>query len=262
MANLIYTHPADNVAPDAAWAVTSGTANSAYPLANVVDRIYAKPFKATGTAVTFTANFGSPAQEIELIGIGGQHNLVGGTVKVDNNGGMSQQTIVIPANRADGQSNSPWLDLSGVTNNNATLWTFTITGASAPVAIGEIEMYAVKRALPGFNPAYGFSDEETHPIIEHPTDFGFVKPPYDMGVTTRTLAGLNVTDTVGNIATIRDWHRACYGRVKSCLVVLDPAVNDARFVRFFESKWAHVLRYPEVHTTAFSLEEVARGPVL
>ena len=262
MANIIYTHPEDNVAPDASWAIASGLGDGAYPVANLTDGIYAKPAKAaSGTAITFEANFGSPDQSIEIVAFGGQHNLAGASVKVDNDQGMTQQTLVIPANRADGQSVCPWLDLSGVANHAGSIWTFTITGAAAPPAVGEIALYTTKRSLPD-NPLYGFSDEEVHGLIEHATDYGWVKPPYDLGFTTRTLTGLEVLGTVANIATIRDWHRACYGRVKSCLIVLDPAVNDARFVRFVESKWVHVLRYPDLHTTSFSLEEVARGPVL
>ena len=262
MANLIYTHPDDNVAPDASWTLTSGTAATGYPLTNIHDLIYAKPFKtSSGTGVTMQAAFGSPEQVVELVAFGGQHNLQGATVKVDNNGGMAQQTLNIPVNREDGQSVCPWLDLSSVAENAGTIWTFTITGAAAPPAIGEIALYSTKRTLAS-NPLYGFADEEVHPLIEHATDFGWVKPPYDLGVTWRTLTGLNVIDTVSNIAAILAWHRACHGRVKSCLVVLDPAVNDARFVRFLESKWAHVLSFPELHRTAFSLEEVARGPVL
>jgi hypothetical protein len=262
MATLIYTYPEDNVAPEASWSLTSGSAAAGYPLDNLTDLIPAKPFKAaSGSGVTIEADFGSPEVEVELIAFVGQHNLAGATVKVDNNGGMAQQTLAIPAVRTDGHSVCPYLDLSAVSENAGTTWTFTITGASAPPAIGEIVMYATKRSLVR-NPAYGFVDDEVHPIIEHPTDFGFVKAPYDLGVTWRTLSGLDVLDTVANIALIRDWHRACQGRVKGSLVVLDPDVNDARFVRFLEPRWAHVLSFPALHRTSFALEEVARGPVL
>jgi hypothetical protein len=262
MATIIYTYPDDNIAADATWSLTSGSAAAGYPLDNVFDLLFAKPFKAaSGTGVTIQAAFGSPEVTIELVAFGGQHNLAGATVKVDNNGGMAQQTLAIPANRTDGHSVCPYLDLSEVAENSATTWTFTITGAAAPPAIGEIALYATKRSLVR-NPAYGFVDDEVHPIIEHPTDFGFVKAPYDLGVTWRTLQGLDVLDTVANIALIRDWHRACQGRVKASLVVLDPAVNDARFVRFLEPRFAHVLSFPALHRTSFALEEVARGPVL
>jgi hypothetical protein len=191
----------------------------------------------------------------------GPHNLAGATVKLDNNGGMAQQTITIPANRADGQSVNPWKDLSAVDNITASEWTFTITGASAPPAIGEIEMYFQKRFFLS-NPRYGFRDEEAHAIIEHQTDYGISKPPYDLGVVKRTLVDLSFIGKIANIELLRTWHRECHGRAKSTLVVLDPAVNDARFVRFREPNWYTVLTYPSVHEATFSLEEVNRGPVL
>jgi len=260
MANLIYTHPDENMTSDVTWSLTSGTEDPNYPLTNLSDGIHAKPYKtASGTVATIVATF-SGSQAIQLVALG-PHNLAGATVKLDNNGGMTQQSIVIPANRSDGQSVNPWLDLSAVDNITASIWTFTFTAASAPPAIGEIEMYFQKRALV-HNPRYGFRDEEAHAIIEHQTDYGISKPPYDLGVTKRTLRDLSVIGKVADIAQIQAWHRACYGRAKSCLVVLDPAVNDARFVRFLEPNWYTVLSYPAVHETTFSLEEVNRGPVL
>jgi hypothetical protein len=255
MANAQYARPSENVAPNATPSLTAGTANAAFPLANLIDLNPAKPFKATGTSATIRFTFGG-SQTIKAIVIV-THNLVGATVALTNNGGMASQAIAIPANAEDGHSVNPFKDLSLVASNAGTQWDLAITGAANPIAIGEILLLSEWRTLTP-NVDWGIDDVDIHPAIVHRTDGG-VRLVYDRGVRWRELDGLITGVTDAQRALLLALARDARNHVKNWPFVLDPLVNDARFLHFADERVGFKLEHLDSSPFIVRLQEESRG---
>jgi hypothetical protein len=249
-----YARPSDNKSPSATWTVTSGALAAAYPIANISDLIAAKPIKATGTSLTVRATFGG-SQQIKAIVIVG-HNLVGATVALTNNGGMASQTIAIPANHEDGHSVNPFKDLSAVASNSGTQWDLAITGAAANVAIGEVLLLSEWRTFER-NIKWGLRDRDIHPTTQHRTD-GRVRHVYDHGIKIRRLSG-EVDATDAGYASLLALARDARGSVKNWPLVLDPLVNDARFLHFADDEIEATLQFLDLDPIPLAFEEESRG---
>lgn len=268
--NAIYQLGTDNVAPNAAIAVQSGTEDSGYLAANIAQATPnpAKPAKLTTTTGAWTFNYGV-AQRVDIAAII-HHNLTAGlNVRIQGNATNAwgaptlDAPFVIPAYREDGYPVNPWLDLTGVTGYSAAgflWWRIVVVGVNAAaVAIGEVWLGQVKRSL---NPNYSFQgdDIEERRIIDHGTDYD-VHAIYDLGVTARELRSeLDYTDA--KRAEFETWVRSCQGRVKPHLFIPNGDVNDCRLVRFVDP--AMTIR-PETYdrnTIPFALRELGRGLLL
>lgn len=249
---LIYCRASDLVAASATVALTSGTANTAYPLVNLYDLNPAKVFKATGTSCTITFTYGGAQrwQAFALI----THNLPGATVTLTNNGGMASQPVTIPSDAEDGLSVDPFLDLRDVAGNSATVWTLTITGAAANVAIGEVLAASTLRQLPI---RWNVVEGEDIPVRRNVTAFG-VSLVYHLGIRTRRLAGTLIHHkSRADLLTLK---RGALGLGRGVLVIPDLLVNDALFMRHAstDNEWTRIA--PGLTQMSIALEEVGRGP--
>jgi hypothetical protein len=122
----LYCRPSDILSYAATWSLPVGTADSAFPLANL-NSVYAHIVsKTTGTAATYRGTISSTAlQAIAIINC----NLAGLTLTVTNNNSMASTNLVIPSAPTDNVSINGFVDLRAVTTA-ATQWNIAITGAS------------------------------------------------------------------------------------------------------------------------------------
>lgn len=266
MANLLYCLPTDIVTANAS--IVGTTADGTYPATNLGDLDPAVPAKLTGTSGNWVFDFGS-AQRVDVVAII-HHNLTAGlNVQIQGNATNAwgaptlAASITIPAFGEDGQPANPFLDLTGVSGYSTSgfrFWRLLIGAASgANVAIGEFLLVSNKRTLTK-NIRWGAEETEEHPVIEHETAHGVTRV-YDLGVRRRRLrAELFISDA--NLALFRTLHRSAKGRVRPFLVVPNPSVNDAWFVRFDAASVNRQYVVTDRSTFTFGLEELSRGLVL
>lgn len=251
MSSLLYCRPSDIVTPAATLSLTAGGANAAYPLTNLQNGIPAKPFKATGTSCTIRATFGSP---VSLSAISfGPHNLAGATVALSNNGTMGSTPVPIPANREDGLSVNPFFAFPA---DAATQWNLAISGASANVAIGELQLIVQMRTL---LIEWAFKEAEAHTTVGSVTDYG-VKMKYWLGVAQRRLSahvGLE-SERAALLSLIRD----ARGQFKSFLLVPDSSLNDAFLADLTTDERVITREFFAVSQVDVEFLEVQRGVAL
>src|SRR5690349_15599380 len=104
-----YCRYTDILSYGATWSLTSGTANSSFPLTNLNLVDADTPSKLTGTSGAYRGTISSAAiQAIALINC----NLAGLTITVTNNNASPvNTTFAVPAAAADGLSLNAWIDL-------------------------------------------------------------------------------------------------------------------------------------------------------
>ncbi len=264
MANIKYLRPSDNVA--GLVTPTASAADATYPATFLVDLNGAKPAKLTTTTGTWSWDFGVGLQRVDCVALI-HHNLTAGlevriqSSAVSNFSALQvNTTITIPAYRSDGFSISPWLDITGVANYSASghrYWRINVVGTNAaPVAIGEVILGSTLRTLE-VNLSWGATDWEDHPITEHRSDFG-VSTIYDFGTFWRTLSG-EVDTTDAGWSSIQEFARAARNRARPFLLIPDPAVNDAWFCRFAETRITRAQTFLNRNQVPLVFEEVARG---
>lgn len=251
----IYARPSDNKTPSATLSLTAGAEDAAYPLTNLDDLRPDVVFKATGTSCTIRATFGS-SQALQAIGLI-NHNLHGLTITVTNNGGMSPQSLIVPAVGDDALPINPWLDLRGVGSASGTQWNLAITGAAANVAIGELLLIATVRTMPI---RWGVDVDERQPVILHRTDY-HVPLKYGLGLRYRYFTGEVNRETERSAMTAL--FRDARGCLKPWWFVLEDTVNDAKYVQFDEKSSFRLQRAGPSHTPmTITLEEVCAGLAL
>lgn len=261
---FLYSRYSDNVASLVTPAVDSGTEDTSYPAANLVDKDPGKPAKLTTTTGSWTWDFGS-AQRVDLFGLI-HHNLTAGlSVKIQANATASwatptiNQAVTIPVLPPDGYPLNPFIDLTASAGYSAAgfrFWRLVIVGANTnPVAIGEVWLGTTKRTLSWV--LYGIEYVDAFPMIEHRTDF-LVSHVYSFGVRSRRLTGLvRMTNTVRD--DLVAWARDQRGRARAFLVCQDSTVNDCLMARFGSSDAVWTRTLPNLNKTTLALEEVARG---
>lgn len=261
-AHLIYQWPTDQRLSGSVT-ITPSSADAAYPVANLYDSNPAKPFKLDATAGNIVFDFGS-AVAIQLAAIV-HHNLDAALdVRLQGNASNAwgapslDQAVTIPPDEADGFPVNPWVDLTGG-SHTFRYWRLVFPTNSVPVQIGQLWLGAAKRSLVN-NIQWGFAEKVDRRLIEHVTDYG-VSTIYDLGAKVKSWSP-TVRTTDAGIAAIEQWWDACHGRALPTLVVLDPAVNDARLVRFTEPAREITRQYLQDHVIQFGLREVSRGLVL
>lgn len=261
---FLYSRYSDNVAPNATPSVDTGTEDTAYPAANLVDRDPGKPAKLTTTTGSYLWDFGS-AQRVDLFGLI-HHNLTAGLdVKIQANATNAwgsptvSAAVTIPALPGDGYNVNPFVDLTGVAGYSSggfRYWRLLINTANAnPVAIGEVWLGTTKRTMAWV--LYGIEFVDAFPMIEHRTDF-LVSHVYSFGVRNRRVTGL-----VRMTNDIRDdlvaWGRDNRGRARGSLIVPDSTKNDCLMARFASSDVPWVRTLPNLNETTLAFEEIARG---
>lgn len=215
----LYARPTDLVTTGATWAVTAGTVDPAYPLANLSDPRAWLVTKATGTTITYRATFAAPQTLAAVAFI----NTNATAITLTNGAGLSR-TVAIPATPADGLHLDPWVGLTdGVPAS--TTWTIALTGPTG-VALGIPLLAATLRELKiqwSPNPA----DRERHATIVHRTDYG-VKLKLGLGVRERGLRGSALGEDVR--AELLALERDTRGPLRNFLLLPDEDHNDALYV--------------------------------
>lgn len=267
MGRAIYSHYADNVAPNATVTVNTGTEDPAYPKANLVDRIIVKPAQLTTTTGSWVFAYGS-AQRVDWVALP-MHNLDAGLeVRIQGNATNSwgaptlNTTIVIPAYRGDGLPVPCWKDLTGVAGYSTSgflFWRFVVVGVNTnPVKVGELLLISQKRTL-NPNISWGVKKPEQRLIYDNRTAFGHANK-YDLGVTPRQLQGdLDTTDA--GLAAVAAWWQSCRGTARPFAIVLDEDVNEA-WVAEFTGSHDPTLTINDRNAIPITFEEVSRGLVL
>jgi hypothetical protein len=233
-----YFRPSDNVAPNATPTVETGTADASYPVANLTLLSYAKiaaPSKLAEVTGAWLLDFGS-AQRVDYVVL--WHNFDAGiTVSVQMNatnswGGPTVTTSpTIPAKRANGYTRKIGVDLrsvSGYSTGGFRYLRVIATGNSVPVGLKVLAFSSVRQLSQDF--LLGREDGQHQIAIDMMTDAG-VPWAYDMGSAPRTLRGSAIlSDT--DIESVREWFRACAGRVTPTVIVPDTDSTDAWLVRW------------------------------
>ena len=253
----LLSYPSDNASTGATFSQTN--ANSAYPASNAKDLDPGTPAKATTTATTFTLTLaGSTTLEAILIA---NHNLVGATVTLTNTASYSQ-AITIPARTADGQCVNAWRDMRSDANRTATVWTLTITGASANVSIGEIALLTTLRAVPWITTVGGGATfASTWPKRGPGRTFYGHRLLYDTGTRHRMAEGQCETEAAK--ATFLALIQSAKGASLPFFFVPDRSVNDAWLAQIPDaSTIAWEVQHAGVITgIRFGIEEVPMGLV-
>jgi len=252
MARVFYCLPSDILSYAATWSLTSGTANSAFPLANLNSVRADRVSKLNETSGTYRGTISSHAvQAVAFINC----NLPGLTIPITNNNAMASTNLIIPAASPDNLSINGFVDLRAVTTA-ATQWNAAVPVNSANVAVGKILLIGTLREMViRWRPRM----PERKPNLIQRTDRD-VALGFKLGVRYRQLA----------IALMRESQRAAYttlrrgssGPQEPFLFILDTAVNDPMYVWFPQDEWTHQRESSSVTTWDDLLEEVNPGLAL
>jgi hypothetical protein len=252
MAGPLLSYYTDKTAPT----LSMTNADSTFPAANGTDLDPATVLKATTTSTVITLTHSGSVTAVGFAII--NHNLVGATVTLANGGGYSQ-AITIPARSSDGQCVNAWRDMRADANTAATVWTLTITGASANVAIGELVMVTALRRVTWLTIVGGTeaSFRWHWPKRIHRTFYGS-RLVYDTGVRMRAASGESLTeaDRALFLALAQSAKGASYG----FLFIPDSSVNDAWFVVIPDmSEIVSGFQSATISRVQFAIEEVSSG---
>lgn len=263
MGDVLVVRTSDLIIPSATLSVTSGSADSGYPVTNLQDKNPGKPFKATGTSVTVRATYVSPVTA--RISSFGPHNIVGASVSQTNNAGTPlNQAFAVPANTLAGFSVDPFVDFSALTSSlSATQWNLVITGASANVAIGEWHLGVQARIL---EILLGAEDAIRYGTTVHPTSMGG-KLKSKRGWARRRFKGRILVDknNIDNdLATLRALFDDASGQFGNVLFIPNSANNDAIYADLNADEQAVTWFTPNDELGYVDIEfvQVQRGPAL
>lgn len=251
-----YTRPDDNVAPNATWSVTVGTAATGYPVSQIATLNPAKGFKANQTTATVRATFG--ASQV-LVGVAiVNHNLDGASVTITSGSGLSQ-TIAIEPN--SGGQNSPTIkDFSSALLAQRTSTTFDIAVVSnvlGNVAIGEVLLLTAIRDLRWI---WGLKFRPKRLVTRH-TTFGGTHLQYDKRIRVLVMSGkiqLKTEETA--MRTLEDEAR---GEVQPWLVWPERLTsNRVHFVKFVPGTFDWSPQSIGSTEITIEAEEMSQGPPL
>lgn len=265
----IYIKYSENVARSATPAVQTGTANTAYPAANLIDGNPALVCKVDSTTGAVILEYASkqPAKLFAAI-----HQCVDGAlsgVRIQGNDTNSwgspsfDAPVVIPAVRGAGVTRwpvNPWVDLSLASGYDAAGWKFYryyVPGNSQNLQIGQLVLASDYHKFDP-NVDWGPVEEDSRLNIVQRTAFN-VKHTTRRG-TVQWRRSAQIEDCPD---TLRDALKAHVDDVDGdtfpWLLVPDGTVNDCRFVKYAEPKSSIVYRLTNSSTVSLVVEEVSRG---
>ena len=271
MANFGYVLPSNDLARASATviSVSSGVEDTEYPAANIANNNPTNPAKVTGTTGAWLFDLGS-AIELNHIFIF-NHNFDSGLLDVAIEGNATDSwgaptlkvDFTIPSIQEDRHVTDPHLDISGQGSKTFRYWRIHVeTANSQPVAIGGVVLASALTQL-STNFQMPLDQGEQHPIIEHRTPFGQMWN-YAFGSKWRTIFGeIKASDsTDADYNALRSLERDALDRSIPFAFVLDPAVNDAMFVRMRRTGIANRRRFTQMSEFPFEVEELSRGLTL
>jgi len=261
----LYQRPTDVAPAPSAITVDTGTEDSTYPKANLLDGLLHSPAKLTTTAGSWTLDYGA-AQRIDVVALA-YHNIDAGvSVKLQADADNSSwgaptldASIVIPGEDEDGRASMPWLDLTGVTGYSSggfRYWRLIVGSNSDNISIGELGLWTPKRTLSRGVDA-GFTTSDEHREIRHETEYG-VLHRYRLGVRRRRFAG-RVSASQQDLDDLRAWYREAAASDGVALWVPDVDENDAWWVRLPASGPDVTSRVGDLHDVALDFLEESGG---
>jgi hypothetical protein len=252
MGEILVGYPGDDAVSTAVISMTSP--DVFYPATNLQGYDPANPTKATNTAtvITITCSGSKTPEGFAII----NHNLFGASVTLANGAGLSE-SITIPARTSDGQCVNAWHDLRLAANRTASVFTLSITGASANVAIGRLCLVTTMRELPWMGEGVGVGYGATWPVRELRTFYGS-SMMYDTGIRVRSARGQTVQET--DRVMLMTLAQSAKGVNIPFLFVPDEDVNDAWYVRLSQSTVDGLLRVDGVIADqSIGVTEVSMG---
>jgi hypothetical protein len=250
MATALHARYSDILSYGATWSLTSGTINSAFPLANLNDVRADYVAKLAETSGTFRGTIASTAlQAVAIVNC----NRPGATITVTNNNAMASQNLVIGAAPTDNIGIQGILDIRAATTA-ATQWNFAIPVGTGPVAVGKILLISnLRQFLIRSRPKF----LETSPRILQRTSSG-------------TALGYPKGTRYGGIEfqLMRESERAAYealrrgsvGPSQPCVIWSRPSViTDFLYGFFPDEQWDHTRESEPVTTWTDELEEMNPG---
>lgn len=200
--------------------VIAGTEDTAYPKANIVDRLSRTVGKFSGTSGTYRRTFGGAKTVEAAVFV----NTNATAITLTNADGLSE-AITIPATPEDGHRLDPWIDLRGSPAPSSAQWNVALTGPSG-VGLGEFLLVETLRDIEVlWTPSP--DEHEVHPVSHQETDYG-VDLDYGMGVRQRSGA-LSVRGE-GTREQILSLTRDARGRLRAWVFIPNEDRNDALFV--------------------------------
>lgn len=264
MQNLVYAHPADNVAATGTASVNTGTINSAFPVTLVNDSAPSTFAKFSTTAASIVIDLGV-AKQIDLGAVIG-HNL-DGTVTLQGNATnvwtAPTVSIVMPAlgQDADGFWKNRWVDVAATYGTGArTLryWRVLVAANTALISIGEIWL-SIKYSLVQ-NIDWGVVEIDESPTVVQRTDAG-VRLSYSYGHRLRRFDCELVDITDANAALIRTWWLNSRGAARSFVIIPEGDEGEIMQVAFAEAPLSQTRGFLNQRSISLSFEELSRGIV-
>lgn len=270
---LIYDLPSDQVT--GTWSQTGGTVNALYPLTRLDDGKPWNPTIFTANPTRITIDFGS-AKRVDLVSFAHVNFDLGAVIHAQMNASNSWSSpsldtaVVIAGPAEDGMPANPFVDLTPVSGYSGSGFRYlslqVVSGQVSLLSFGLIRVTKVKRQITGFastgvrNRDWGGTESEKHPLIERVTDAG-VQLGYSRGTRARFVNG-SVRCVNAGWADLVTWTRSTRGRSRPCLLVPDPTVNEALWVKWGASADMLLKRTtfgPSAYDVPVDWEEVGRG---
>lgn len=263
---LIYDLPSDKVT--GTWSQVGGTVNPLYPLTNLDDGKPWNPTVFTVNPTSIVIDFGS-AKRVDLVSFLHVNFDLGAVIHVQMNASNSwgsptvDVAVGIAGPTEDAMPAQPFVDLTVATGYTTSglryLRIQIVSGQVSLLSIGMIRLTSIRRQL-AIGVQWGGKDKELHPVIERLTDAG-VQMGYSRGTRARVLTShLQTTDT--GFAELQSASRATGGRLRPFLLIYDPTINEARWVKWGPTSglaFERVLTFLNLDDLELDWEEVGRG---
>jgi hypothetical protein len=260
--NVIYNRYSDNLALTAdAISVDGGTIETGYLIEQIRDVNAARAVRLSTKRGMFKYHWAS-AVAVQLPAIlhaNYQASLVIHVQANDTDVWTSpsfDQTIVMPAWRADRMPPQPWLDTTGLPGYGSYhYWRVgTLVDNAVNVSVGEIWLGGTIRRLSP-NIVWGDVRGYDQPQIEHSTAYRRLRT--QLGTTRRTVAGDLSPTTAAGAQDVIDWFLDANGR--PTLLIPDGTVNEAMLALNTVTVQQLTEQFLDQHTMHLSFEEDGRG---
>lgn len=265
----IYTHPSDNVAPNATLTIQTGVdpADTNYDPAVLVDLNPARVAKILSTTAAWLIDFGA-AQRIDLAAFIHSTIEAPGTLHFQGNAadswGAPSFNALVPQQAwlGTGTSRWPrnqWLDLTqeaGYSTTGYRYWRILVTGNSQNVWMGQVVLSPTIRLMdPDLRWDYVRAPRKRSIVNE--TAYGS-KTVYSRHTTQFILEGdQRMDETLFDDQEIHFYDSE--GLALPWLLIPDGDEPDVYFVRWREDVYATTHHFIDVRDRKFTVEELSRG---